>query len=67
MQRVRAVIDGQLVFLAVERELAPGDPVGDAARGGPEMGMAGQVGRQIVKAKDDVGRSFPFRSGTIAR
>ena len=55
MQRVGPVVGGQLVFLAVERELALGDAVGDPAVVGAEIGMAAEVPFEIVESEDDVG------------
>ena len=55
-RRVGAVVEGQLVLVAVEREPALGDPVGDPAGDGPEMRVLGQVGVQRVEAEDHVGR-----------
>jgi len=41
VQRVRAVVGEELVFLAIERELGFGDAVGNAACDRAEVGMAG--------------------------
>ncbi len=53
---VGTVVDGQLVFLAVQRELALGDTVGDAAGGGAEVMIGlGLVAGHVVEAEDHVG------------
>src|SRR5262249_6219429 len=56
MKRVGAVVHGQSVVAAVEREGPPGDAVGHAPDRGTEVGVAGEVAFQRVEAKDDVSR-----------
>ena len=61
---VRAVVRGERVILAVDRELALGDAVGDAAGGAAEVAVGGRfVAGDVVEAEHDVGH-LPFLSGT---
>ena len=62
MQAVRAVVDGQLVGLAVEGELAVLDAVGYAATDGVKIGLLGSPLLRCAEAKDDI-LDFPFAVG----
>ena len=62
VQAVRAVVDGQLVGLAVEGELAVFDAVGYASADGVEIGLFGSPLLRCAEAKDDI-LDFPFAVG----
>ena len=53
---VGAVVGGQGIGLAVQRELALGDAVGVAAGDGPEEGMSGKVVLERIQRQGDVGQ-----------
>src|SRR5437660_11272099 len=54
VERVRAMVLCQGVFLAVENELAVADAVGDAAGDGAEERMPPQVTVEVVVTEHDV-------------
>src|SRR6185312_17055202 len=55
MQRVGAVVGGQVVCVAIEREASMGDAVGVAADQGAEVGLGvAHVAGQVVIAEHDV-------------
>ena len=62
VQTVRAVVDGELVCLAVEGELAVFDAVGYASADGVEIGLFGSPLLRRAEAKDDI-LDFPFAVG----
>ena len=55
MQMVRAVVDGESIFSAIDREAPIGDPVRIAADDRAEVWVIGQVTTDRVEAEDDVG------------
>jgi len=62
---VGIVVGGHRVGLAVESELALGDPVGDPSDGGAEIRRSVEVLLQVVEAKDDVGH-LPIAVGRVS-
>src|SRR4029077_7805727 len=55
VERVRGVVDVEMIFLAIESELAIGDAVAVAADGGAEVRMRiAYVALELVEAKNDV-------------
>ena len=62
VQTVRAVVDGQLVGLAVEGELAVFDAVGYTSADGVKIGLFGSPLLRCAEAKDDI-LDFPFAVG----
>src|SRR2546425_291797 len=54
MKGVGAVILGERVLLAVERELGLGDPVGHPAADRPKIWVAAEIAFEIVKTENDV-------------
>ena len=54
MQVVLAIVLGQRIGLAVELELAPGDPVAVASHQAAEVRTLGKVSGQVVVAEHDV-------------
>ena len=55
MQRVWVVVDGQGVFLALNRELALGNTVGVPAGNAAKIGVLGFVILEIIKTKRHIG------------
>src|SRR5262249_27150771 len=66
VKRIRPVVRGEFVFLAVEREPRLGDTVGDAPRGRAEVRMTAKVPFEIVETEDDVG-DFAISIGDFDR
>ncbi len=56
VERVGAVVDRHLIRLAVEREPAPGDPVGEAPDGRAEILRVVEIVLEVVIAERDVGK-----------
>ena len=54
MQRIRAVVDGKLDGLAIERELPVGDAVGVAADGRAKKLPLGEIAVKGIMAEHDV-------------
>lgn len=54
MEVIGDVVGGEGVGFAIERELAFGDPVGVAADGGTEVGVAGEVWVEVIEAQGDI-------------
>ena len=55
MEGVLAVVDGERVGLAVEREASLGDAIGVAADERPEVSRLAGIAVERVEAEDDVG------------
>ena len=62
METVRSVVDGQLVLLAVEGELAVLDAVGYTSADGVKISLFGSPLLRCAEAKDDI-LDFPFAVG----
>src|SRR5258706_15368059 len=62
-----AVVLSQLIGLAIEREATLGDPVGDTAHEGSDIGLPWiQIARQVVKPEHDVA-GLPVTVGGLDR
>ena len=58
MGMIRAIVDRQLIGLAVQGETTFGDTVGDTADRAAEIGMALQVRLKLVEPEDDISQLY---------